>query len=116
MFWIHNEFNKKFGNADSPYAKKIQTLRNALEHKFVKVHADTLWDGEENQELGQDSFYHITENALFQYTMNLLEIVREWLIDLTMAIHIEEISRRKNHTGNAVVTMPLVEFDDEWKK
>ncbi len=48
--------------------------------------------------------------------MSLLEIVREWLIDLTMAIHIEEKSRGKAHTGDAVVTMPLIEFDDEWKK
>jgi len=38
MFWICNEFNKKFGDADTPYAKNIQVLRNALEHKFVKVH------------------------------------------------------------------------------
>lgn len=91
----------------------MQILRNALEHKFVKIHADVLWDGEENQELGQDSFYHITENALLQYTMNLLEIVREWLIDLTMAIHIEEKNRRRDC---AVVTVPLIEFDDEWKK
>ncbi len=58
MFWIHNEFNKVFGEADRPYAKNMQILRNALEHKFVKVHADILWDGKENHELGQDSFYH----------------------------------------------------------
>ncbi len=36
MFWIYNEFNKRFGDADNPYAKNIQVLRNALEHKFVR--------------------------------------------------------------------------------
>ncbi|MDE6016162.1 MAG: hypothetical protein K2H41_10765 [Acetatifactor sp.] len=116
MFWIHNEFNKKFGEANSPYAKNMQILRNALEHKFVKVHADILWDGKENQELGQDSFYHITESVLLQHTMDLLEIVREWLIDLTMAIHIEEKKRSENYNETAVATMPLIEFEDEWKK
>lgn len=116
MLWIHNEFNKRFGEADCPSVKHMKVLRDALEHKFVKVHSDILWDGTENQELGKDSFYHITEGALLQYTMNLLEIVREWLIDLTMAIHIEEESRRNAHTGVTVVTMSLREFDDEWKK
>ena len=116
MFWIHNEFNKIFGEADSPYAKNMQILRNALEHKFVKVHADILWDGKENQELRQDSFYHIAEGTLLQHTMNLLEIARECLIDLTMAIHIEEESRRKGYNGKTVAPMPLIEFDDEWKK
>jgi len=116
MFWIHNEFNKRFGEADSPYAQNMQVLRNALEHKFVKVHESMLWDGKENQELGQDSFYHITESALMQYTMNLLEIVREWLIDLTMAIHIEEKNRGKHYDEKPVIAMPLIEFDDEWKK
>lgn len=116
MFWIHNEFNRRFGEADSPHAKHMKVLRDALEHKFVKVHEGILWDGKENQELGQDSFYHITEHALLQYTMSLLEIVREWLIDLTMAIHIEEKNRRKDYGENAVATMPLIEFYDEWKR
>lgn len=116
MFWIHNEFNKRFGEADSPYAKNMQILRNALEHKFVKVHMDILGNQEENQRIGEDSFYHIQENVLLQHTMNLLELVREWLIDLSMAIHIEEKNRRKDVHSRLLGKMPLIEFDDEWKR
>ena len=116
MYWIHNEFNKKFGDADSPYAKNMQVLRNALEHKFVKVHADIFWNGQETQGLGKDSFYHIKESVLLQYTIDLLELVREWLIDLTMAIHIEEKNRRGDYNENAIPIMSLMEFEDEWKR
>lgn len=87
-----------------------------IEHKFVKVHAYILWDGIENQELRQDSFYHINGRALLQHTMDLLEIVREWLIDLTMAIHVGEEKRSEKYQGTAMATMPLIEFEDEWKK
>lgn len=116
MFWIHNEFNKRFGDADNPYAKNIQVLRNALEHKFVKVHNGILYDGKQGEtEIGIDSFYHITEDKLLQYTLELLEIVREWLIDLTMAVHIEEMKRRDGETEEKSYPVFLMEFDDEWK-
>ena len=115
MFWICNEFNKKFGDADTPYEKNIQVLRNALEHKFVKVHSGTLYnDKKEEKSIGEDSFYHITENGLLQYTMELLEIVREWLIDLTMAVHIEELKRGEDEDDKKSFPVFLMEFDDEW--
>lgn len=116
MFWIYNEFYKRFGDADTPYAKNIQVLRNALEHKFVKVHNRILYNGKQGEtEIGIDSFYHITEDSLLQYTLDLLEIVREWLIDLTMAIHIEEMKHRDSKEVEKRFPMFLMEFDDEWK-
>lgn len=116
MFWICNEFNRKFGDADTPYARNIQILRNALEHKFVKVHNGILYsERRDEKKIGEDSFYHITEYNLLRYTMDLLEIVREWLIDLTMAIHIEELKRREGEDDKKSFPIFLMEFDDEWK-
>ncbi len=65
--------------------------------------------------MGEDSFYHITEDCLLRYTLDLLEIVREWLIDLTMAVHIEEIKRRDSKASVKNFPIFLMEFDDEWK-
>ncbi len=50
-----------------------------------------------------------------QYTLDLLEIVREWLIDLTMAVHIEEMKRRDDETEEKSYPVFLMEFNDEWK-
>ena len=50
-----------------------------------------------------------------RYTLELLEIVREWLIDLTMAVHIEEMKRRDGETEEKSYPVFLMEFDDEWK-
>ncbi len=116
MFWIYNEFNKRFGDADTPYAENMQVLRNALEHKFVKVHNGILYsETNDAVKMGEDSFYHITEDCLLRYTLDLLEIVREWLIDLTMAVHIEEIKRRDSKASVKNFPIFLMEFDDEWK-
>lgn len=117
MYWICNEFHEKYGEAGSPYSKNLYILRNALEHKFVKVHAD-YYDNNysDNLKLEQDSFYHITESKLLQYTMDLLETVREWLIDLTMAIHIEEMYRHNGNDESKTIKMELFEFDDDWKR
>ena len=116
MFWIYNEFNKRFGDANTPYAKNIQVLRNALEHKFVKVYNGFLYEDKQGeQKIGEDSFYHITEGSLLRYTMDLLEIVREWLIDLTMAVHIEEIRRGEDKDDIKSFPVILTEYADEWK-
>ncbi|MCI9362595.1 MAG: hypothetical protein HFG65_17085 [Hungatella sp.] len=116
MLWIYNEFNKKFGDADTPYAKNIQVLRNALEHKFVKVYNGFSYEDKPGkQKIGEDSFYHITEDCLLQYTMDLLEIVREWLIDLTMAVHTEEIRRGEDKDDIKSFPVYLMEYADEWK-
>lgn len=37
--------------------------------------------------------------------MDLLEIVREWLIDLTMAVHIEE--RRRGEDKDGIKSFPV---------
>lgn len=104
MFWICNEFNKRFGDANTPYAKNIQVLRNALEHKFVKVHNCILYDAvPEKAKIGSDSFYHITEDKLLNSALDLLEIVRELLIDLTMAVHIEEMKRSDGKDKKKVI-------------
>ena len=47
--------------------------------------------------------------------MDLLEIVREWLIDLTMAVHIEEIRRGEGKDDIKSFPVFLTEYADEWK-
>lgn len=47
--------------------------------------------------------------------MDLIEIVREWLIDLAMAVHIEEIRRREDKEDIKSFPVFLTEYADEWK-
>ena len=111
LHWINRDFKDKFGNADTPHTRKLKNLRNALEHKFVSVH---MFPVENEIELGDDFIYRISEEHLIMYTTDLIEIVREALIELTVAIRIEEYQR---HDGNKKVAhIALYEYMDEFKR
>ena len=110
LHWINRDFKEKFGDADTPQTKKLKNLRNALEHKFVSVH---LVPVEKEIEIGEDYIYRISEEHFVDCTMSLLKLVREAIIELTIAIRIEE--RQRNRDGMKIIKQSLNEYLDEYK-
>ena len=109
LYWSYCEFNEKFGNADSASERDLYILRNALEHKFVKVHEYTH---EGKLQIEDDSFYHIDEDQLKKLTFRLLQLAREWIMELVYAIGIEE---SKNDNSDKSIQLNISDFADEWK-
>lgn len=109
LYWSNCEFSERFGNADSASERDLKVLRNALEHKFVKVHE---YDYSGNLQIEDDSFYHISEGELKKHTLRLLELAREWIMELVYAIDIEE---RKKDKGANAIELNIYDFDDKWK-
>lgn len=109
LYWGNCEFREKFGNAEEPSEKDLSVLRNAFEHKFVKVHE---YPYEEKLKIKDDSFYHVDENTLEELTIRLLQLTREWIMELVYAIGIEE--GKKKTDGNAI-RLNIRDYDDEWK-
>lgn len=109
IYWSYCEFSEKFGNADNAYERDLKLLRNALEHKFVKVHE---YRSPEKLQIKEDGFYHISEGELIKHTLRLLELAREWIMELVYAIGIEE---SVNCSKNGAVHLNILDFDDEWK-
>lgn len=110
LFWCYCEFSEKYGEADNPSEKDLKILRNALEHKFVKVHE---YPYNKKLELEEDNFYHISEEDLISQTIRMLQLAREWIMELVYAIGIEE---RKKGTSDNVIHLDIIDFDDEWKR
>ena len=110
LYWVLCEFFEKYGDADTASEKDLAILRNALEHKFVKVH-EYRWDRKLQME--SDSFYHVSEEDLKDYAMRLLEIAREALMYLVYAIGYEESKKEKS---SKAVSMTLADYSDEWKR
>ena len=110
LHWIDRDFKEKFGDADTPHTKKIKNLRNALEHKFVSIH---LFPVEREVEIGKDFIYRISEDSLIEYSLDLLRLIREAVIELTIAIRIEE--SQKNLEKKNVLPMSMLEYLDEFK-
>ena len=110
LHWIHRDYKERFGDADTPHTIIIKDLRNALEHKFVSVH---MFSVEKEVEIGKDYLYRISEENLIRYSMDLLKLVREAIIELTIAIRIEEAQR--NTDPKNVLHMSMTEYLDEYK-
>jgi hypothetical protein len=85
-------------------------LRNALEHKFVSVH---MFSTENEVKIGKDYIYRISEENLIECTMDLLQLIREVVIELTIAIRIEE--KQRNPSEKKVLQMSMMEYLDEFK-
>ena len=109
LYWVLCEFFEKYGEAETASEKDLAVLRNALEHKYVKVHE---YEWKKALKIERDSFYHVSENDLREHTMRLLELTREALMYLVYAIGVEE--SKKENTDKSV-PMPLTVFLDEWK-
>lgn len=113
LYWISRDFYDKFEDSPNPQLKHISIVRNALEHKYVKVTNGWLtkrMDGEVD-----DLALYITEDELSELTMDLLHIVREAIICLSLCVHIQEEKNRKSNEGKFVPSIPLMDYDDEWK-
>ena len=109
LYWSHCEFSEKFGNAEKASERDLKVLRDALEHKFVKVYT-SLEDGKLQKTM--DNFYHISEEEMKKLTHRLLELAREWIMELVYAIGIEE---KKTDQNKIKLSMYIRDYDDEWK-
>lgn len=114
IYWIYKDFNKKFGEDVDPASKKLNVLRNALEHKYVKVHSDLF--NVPKPYVDDEGTYHISESDLLKFTFDLMDMIRELIIDLSMAVHIEESHRKSKFDSNKFIpNVNLFKYDDEWK-
>ena len=111
LHWINNELRTKSerGKRVSPIAT-VPDIRNALEHKFVSVQ---LFSIPKEIDMGSDAIYRISEDELQACTHELLQVVREVIIELTLAIEIEE--RHKRESEPQVFRVPMTELPDEFK-
>lgn len=111
MRWTYTEFYERFGNAEKASERELKDLRNALEHKFVKIH-EYSWD--RTLKLEPDGFYHTDEKQFMNYTLRLLQLTRENIMYLVYAVGIHERRHRKD--GAKSVCFSIQDFDDDWKR
>ena len=112
LHWIERDFKEKFEDADTAHTKNLRILRNAMEHKFVSIQ---LFSPEnEDIKIGEDNIYHVSEDQLTGYTMDLIKLVREAIIELIVAIRIEEQKRHMN--GDKIMSLTMPEYEDKCKR
>lgn len=112
LYWISRDFYDRFEDSPNPHLKRISDIRNALEHKYVKI--TNGWFPERTNGEVDDLALYTTEDELSRLTMELMRIVREAIICLSLCVHVEEQKKLKGR-DESVPSIPLMEYRDEWK-
>ncbi|KTE90019.1 hypothetical protein AT727_08815 [Desulfitobacterium hafniense] len=113
LFWISKEFFDKDDGiqvSTKPKAKRIYEIRQALEHKYLKI-TDYDMRTSKNDSLAFYVTYQEFEKELF----DLVHLVRESIIYLSLAVHLNELQKRAGSPDETYVNMPLFKVEDEWK-
>ncbi len=84
IYWLSKDiYEKNYMRVTKPSSKEFDLLRNRMEHRFV---VSSL----EEEPMSDDFTYRISTMDLYNKTLELMKLVREAIIYLSFALHIEE--------------------------
>ncbi|MDA3835363.1 MAG: LA2681 family HEPN domain-containing protein [Spirochaetales bacterium] len=120
LYWLSKdfvEFDKcsdiVLGETMEPDAYKLRSIRNHLEHKYLKVH-DDLWrytDRPDDTLFDDQWAFHLSMQELNKKTIRILKMARAGLTYLSLAVHREENIRRSQVPDEITVPMALPRWE-----
>lgn len=117
LWWIYKDLRNKSVYKDKhidPVLRKISEVRNAMEHKYLKISEDFFNDP--SLDRLDDFAYNISFDDFEELTIALLQLTREAIIQLTMVIQMEEDIKSINRSPDELIgELNLFEYDDDWK-
>ena len=103
FFTQNDEGSKKFIEVLEPEAQEINDTRNHLEHKFISIKILNIQKFESYKD--RERNFSISQDELEEKTLHLAKLVREAMIYLSFAIHIEE--KEKGIEDDLYLDIPL---------
>jgi hypothetical protein len=97
----------------------MAAVRNQLEHRYLKLHLfgppEPPGPGE-SRIAGEELAYSLDRRDFEQRTLRLLEMARSALINLSLAVHVEEERRQgEDAVPQLTILVPSGVWDDRWK-
>jgi hypothetical protein len=119
LYWLAKDlFDPSIQDAMDPEARALLTIRNSLEHRYLKVHEilPPRSDNESILEMWTDRLAHSVQRSDFEAkTLHLFKLARAAIIYLSIGLHREEKKRGKRDPSK-IAPMPLDLWLDRWKK
>ncbi len=117
LYWLSRDlFDEEIHESIEPEARELNSIRNHLEHKYLKLH-DLPFSSESNDELFLDTLSQsILLSDFEKKTLQLLKLARAALIYLSLGMHQEERRRERLRGPGLVASMTLPEWSDDWKR
>ena len=113
LYWISKDFFEKFEDSPNPELKRIKDIRDALEHKYVKIN-DYIFN-DRVEEYGDGLALYVSEKEMYDATFMLLKILREAIINLSLCVNIAEEPKREESKDKLIMPISLMDYEDEWK-
>lgn len=121
LYWLSKDFVESgrdtdipvLGETMEPDAYNLRSIRNHLEHKYLKVH-DDMWGyaGRSSNSMFDDQWAaHLSIQELQQKALRILKMARCGLTYLSLAVHREEGLRRPQAPDGITVPMSLPRWE-----
>lgn len=121
LYWLSKDFVASGQDTDTPVlgetmepdAYNLRSIRNHLEHKYLKVH-DDMWrftDRSSNSMFDDQWASHLSMQELQQKALRILKMARCGLTYLSLAVHREESLRRSQTPDEITVPMSLPRWE-----
>lgn len=115
LYWLSKElYDDDMKRSTGPDARQLHDIRNALEHKYLQVHEGWAWKLMPRQPRLGGLGLSIASDLLEAKALRMLKMARSALIQLALAIDVEE--RSKIVAGEIIGSMPLYGLDDRRKR
>ncbi|RDV04503.1 LA2681 family HEPN domain-containing protein [Undibacter mobilis] len=117
LYWLAKDlFDETLNSTADPDAQELYTLRNRLEHSYLKLH--DIGSGNKPGDLFHDRMAHSLGYDDFERrTLRVLKLSRAALIYLALGMEREERSRAERDTaGGLSMPMTMETFRDKWKR
>lgn len=121
LYWIKKDFHHSISKNDEDsvviVAHELKSLRNAVEHDYIKVFEDDIVSSPPTRDWLSDSLYDaIGKSELRKAGLEMLRIVRAAMIYIGLAIHHEERKKKQELDGPTVPMGGQMMIPDELKQ
>ena len=114
LYWVSRDFTERFEDSPNPQLQRLKDLRHAMEHRYIKV-VWSLFSGCATDAY-DDLAVYVSEDELYDFTLELMRIVREVIVCLALSVNIEESDRKsKMDKSKKIMPMTIMGYDDQWK-
>jgi hypothetical protein len=117
LYWLSKElFDDQLKQTTGADARELHDIRNALEHKYLEVHEGWASPFMHTPPSAHGLGMSIDSDLLEAKALRVMKIVRSALIQLALAIGVEERARERAKPDTIVGSMPLYGLDDRRKR
>ena len=117
LYWLSKElFDDELKRTTGADARELHDIRNALKHKYLQVHEGWAWQLLQPRSSAEGLGLSIDSDLLEAKALRVMKMARTALIQLALAIGVEERNRKQADPETIIGSMPLFGLEHRRKR